>query len=121
MDGCVILHFKDGRLKTKMTLKGDALIATELSSCHPVDVPTLTDHTKGKKHIAIVDKRKNFKPKSKPSTEESTESSGKTIISNEPSQKTLEMHFRNADCIKAEIIWTLKSVLGGFSVRAMMT
>ena len=28
------------------------------------------------------------------------------------------MHFHNADCIKAEIIWTLKSVLGGFSVRA---
>ena len=44
----------------------------------------LTDHAKGKKHIAIVDKRKNFfKPKSKPSTEESTESSGETIISNE--------------------------------------
>ena len=27
------------------------------------------------------------------------------------------MHFHNADCIKAEIIWTLKSVLGGFSIR----
>ena len=36
----------------------------------------LTDHAKGKKHIAIVDKIKSFlKPKSKPSTEESTESS----------------------------------------------
>ena len=28
------------------------------------------------------------------------------------------MHFHNADCVKAEITWTLKSALGGFSVRA---
>ena len=42
----------------------------------------LTDHTKGKKHIAIVGKRKNsFKSKSKLSTEEPTESSGETIVS----------------------------------------
>ena len=27
------------------------------------------------------------------------------------------MHFHSADCIKAEMIWTLKSVLGGVSVR----
>ena len=53
-----------------------------------------------------------------PSTEESTESSGETIVSNKKSQKTLEMHFHTADWIKAETIWTLKSVLGGFSVRA---
>ena len=63
----------------------------------------LTDHAK-KKHIAIVDKRKNFcRPKSKPSTEESTESGGETIASNKRSQKTFEMHFHNADCIKMEI------------------
>ena len=78
----------------------------------------LTDYAKQKKHIAIVDKRKNsFKPKSKPSTEESTESSGETIVSNDQSQKTLEIHFHISDCIKAEMIWTLKSVLGGFSFR----
>ena len=53
----------------------------------------LTDHAKGKMHITILDKRKNFKPKSNPSTEESTESSGETIVSNEQSQKTLKMHF----------------------------
>ena len=29
----------------------------------------------------------------------------------------LEMHFHNADCIKPDIIWTLKSVLG-FSIQA---
>ena len=62
-------------------------------------------------HIAKVDKRKNIsKPKSIPSTEESTESSGQTIISNEQIQKTLEMHFHNAGCIKVEKILTLKSV-----------
>ena len=38
--------------------------------------------------IAIVHKRKNLcKPNSKPSIEESTESSGETIVSNEQSQK----------------------------------
>ena len=79
----------------------------------------LTDHGKGKRCTAIVDKRKNFfKQKLKLSTEESTASSGETIFSNEQSPEILEMHFHNADCIKAEIIWTLKSVLGGFSVQA---
>ena len=29
----------------------------------------------------------------------------------------LELHFHNADCIKPDIIWTLKSVLG-FSIQA---
>ena len=32
------------------------------------------------------------------------------------SQKTLDMHLYNSDTIKAEIIWTLKSVMDGFSV-----
>ena len=78
----------------------------------------MADHAKGKKHTAIVDKRKNFfKAKLKPSTEESTESSGETIVLNEQGQKTLAMYFHNDDCINLEIIWTLKSVLGGFSVR----
>ena len=46
----------------------------------------LTDHAKGKKYVSIVDKRQNFfKPKSKPSTEESIESSGETIVSNKQS------------------------------------
>ena len=53
----------------------------ELSS---TGLSLFNDHAKGKKHITIVDKRKKiFKPKSKPSTEESTESSGETIVSNE--------------------------------------
>ena len=34
------------------------------------------------------------------------------------SQKTLDMHFYNSDTIKAEIIWTLKSEMDGFSVRS---
>ena len=34
------------------------------------------------------------------------------------SQKTLDMHLYNSDTIKAEIIWTLKSVMDGFSVRS---
>ena len=79
-------------------------------------IAALTDHAKGKKQQCI--KRNFFKAKSKPSTGESTESSGETIVSNEQSQKTLKLHFRNADCIKTEILWTLKSVFGGDSVQA---
>ena len=63
MDGSVNLHFKDGCLKTEITLRQDALIATKLRIF--IRVPSLTNHAKGKKHIAIVDKRKSFfKPKS---------------------------------------------------------
>ena len=32
------LHFKDGCLKTKMSLKRDALIATKMLSCHQAGV-----------------------------------------------------------------------------------
>ena len=63
---------------------------------------------KEKSILAIVDERKNFKPKSKPSIEESIKSSGETIVSNEQSQKMLEMHFHNAYCIKPDIIWILQ-------------
>ena len=54
--------------------------AIELSSSKCL---ALIDHAKGKKDIAIVDKKNFFKPKSKPTTEESTESSGETMVSNE--------------------------------------
>ena len=71
-----------------------------------------------KRKKASLNQKKLFKPNSKTSTEEFTESNGETVATNEESQKMLEMHFNKADCLKSEIIWTLKSVLGGFSVRA---
>ena len=82
----------------------------------------LTDHAKGKKHLELVDKRNNFfKPKTKSSTENPTQSMEETISPNDKpgtSKNTLEVYFTNSESIKAEIIWTLKSVLGGFSIRS---
>ena len=73
----------------------------------------LTDQAKGKKHKEIIEKRKVFFKTSSTRAEEK-----KNVSNDVESQKTLDMHLYNSDTIKAEIIWTLKSVMNGFSVRS---
>ena len=76
----------------------------------------MTDHANGKKHKEIIEKRKVFFKTSSTRTDE------KKNVSNAKNdaecQKTLDMHLYNSDTIKAEIIWTLKSVMDGFYVRS---
>ena len=76
----------------------------------------LTDHAKGKKRKEITEKRKLFfKTSSTRTDEKKNVSNGKNDVE---SQKTLDMHLHNSDTIKTEIIWTLKSVMDGFSVQS---
>ena len=76
----------------------------------------LNDHAKGKKDKEIIEKRKVFfKTSSTRTDEKKNVSNAKNDVE---SQKTLDMHLYNSDTIKAEIIWTLKSVMDGFSVRS---
>ena len=76
----------------------------------------MTDHAKGKKHKEIIEKREVFlKTSSTRAVEKKYVSNAKNDVE---SQKTLDMHLYNSNTIKAEIIWTLKSVMDGFSVRS---
>ena len=77
----------------------------------------LTDHAKGKKHKEILSKKKNFfffLPKS----------NTPHIVIEEPTnsvadgQQTLEDLLVPSDSVRAEIMWSLKSVMSGYSVRS---
>ena len=101
---------KDSKKKARCTVCHKSL---ELSSGGR---SALTDHAKGKKRKEIIEKRKVFfKTSSTRTDEKKNVSNAKNDVE---SQKTLDMHLYNSDTIKAEIIWTLKSVMDGFSVRS---
>ena len=101
---------KDNKKKARCTVRHKS---KELSSSGR---SALTDHAKGKKHKEIIEKRKVFfKTSSIRTDEKKNVSNAKNDIE---SQKTLDMHLYNSDTIMAEIIWTLKSVMDGFSVRS---
>ena len=75
----------------------------------------LTDHAKGKKHKELLSKKNNFfLPKNK----------APHIVIEEPTnsvavgQQSLENVLASTDSVRAEAIWILKSVMGGYSVRS---
>ena len=75
----------------------------------------LTDHGKGKKHRNALSKVQNFfKPRSSRS---SSETAPLTPSLSSEKQLTIELHLEKSNAMKAEIIWTLKSVMNGNSAR----
>lgn len=77
----------------------------------------LTDHAKGKKHNEALNKRNNFfkSPSSKNQKVSNEQSKCSEAVEKQP---TLESFITNSDTLKAEIIWSLKSIINGFSVRS---
>ena len=74
----------------------------------------LTDHANGRKHSEAVKKIQNFFTSAKKSTDSIASSSS----AQEGKQQTLDLHVHNADVVKAEIIWILKSICSGYSNRS---
>ena len=56
-----------------------------------------------------------FKPRSSSSSSETTPS---TPSVSAEKQSTIELHLEKSSATKAEIIWTLKSVMSGYSARS---
>ena len=75
----------------------------------------LTDYAKGKKHMQMIEKREGSLRTSSTRTKKSTEAINEKDYEG---QKTVDMYLYNSDVSKAELIWTLKSVMDGFSVRS---
>ena len=73
----------------------------------------LTDHANGRKHSEAV-KIQNFFTSAKKSTDSIASSSS----AQEGKQQTLDLRVHNADVVKAEIIWILKSICSGYSNRS---
>ena len=74
----------------------------------------LTDHANGRKHSEAVKKIQNFFISAKKSTDSIASSSS----AQEGKQQTLDLRVHNADVVKAEIIWILKSICNGYSNRS---
>ena len=70
----------------------------------------LADHANGRKHSEAVKKIQNLFTSAKKSTVSIASSS----IAQEGKQQTLDVHVHNADVLKAEIIWILKSSCSGY-------
>ena len=63
-----------------------------------------------------MSKVKNFfKPRSSTSSSETVPSTPSVLGEK---QSTIELHLEKSSAMKAEIIWTLKSVMGGYSARS---
>ena len=76
---------------------------------------TLTDHAKGKRHQDVLTKKTNFfKPRAKTSNSVAEEPASNCS----DGQQRLDDIFAGTDSVKAEIIWTLKSVMSGYSIRS---
>ena len=74
----------------------------------------MTDHANGRKHSEAVKKIQNFFTSAKKSTDSIASSSSVQ----EGKQEMLDLHVYNADVVKAEIIWILKSICSGYSNRS---
>ena len=74
---------------------------------------TLTDHGKGQKHRIALSKKQNFlKPRSSMSSSETAPLSPSVLAEK---QSTIELHLEKSSAMKSEIIWTMKSVMSGYS------
>jgi hypothetical protein len=83
----------------------------------------LTDHAKGKKHKESNEKRKSFfKPKTNTADKSTTqETVGKETTNDKPigpKQQTIDQHVIDIQTVNAEIIWILKGVMSGYSIRS---
>ena len=109
-------QFKDWLVKDKQNTRARYSIchkAIELSSSGKW---TLTDHGKGQKHRNASSKVQNlFKPRRSTSSSETAPS---TPSVSAEKQSTIELHLEKSSATKAEIIWTFKSVMNGYSAHS---
>ena len=101
--------------KEKEETKARCSVYHKTIELSPSGRSALTDHAKGKKHKQILSKKNNFfLPKNK----------APHIVIEEPTnsvadgQQTLEDVLVSTNSVRAEIIWILKSVMSGYSVRS---
>ena len=76
---------------------------------------SITEHAKGKKHKDAVEKRKNFFKAAQ--AKQATGDNEKVVINDDRQSTITDIYSSRNSSVKAEIIWTLKSVMGGCSGR----
>ena len=118
--------FKDWLVKDKENTKARCRVCHKVIELSSSGRSALTDHAKGKKHSEALSKVQNFFKLANSSN--STKScsldsptvslSASSSVSSQPRQESIELYVESTSTARAEIVWTLKSVLSGFSTRA---
>ena len=109
-------NFKGCLVKDKQNTKARCSVCDKVIELSSSGKSALTDYGKGQKHTNVLSKVQNFfKPRSSTSSSETTPS---TLSASAEKQSTIEPHLEKSSATKAEIIWTLKSVMSGHSARS---
>ena len=104
-------QFKDWLVKDKQNRKAWCSVSHKVIELLSCGKSALTDHGKGEKHRNTLPKVQNFfKPRKSASSSEAAPS---TPSVSAEKQSTIELHLEKSN--EAEIIWTLKSVVSGYS------
>ena len=74
---------------------------------------SITDHAKGKKHKDAVEKQNNFFKAAQ--AKQATGDNEKVVINDDRQSTITDIYSSSNSSIKAETIWTLKCVMGGYS------
>ena len=108
-------QFQDWLVKYKQNTRSRCCVCHKVIELQSSGKLTLTDHEKGQKHRNSLSKVHNFfKPRSSTSSSETAPS---TPSVSAEKQSTIELHLEKSSATKAEIIWAMKSVMGGYSAR----
>lgn len=103
-------------MKDKLNTRARCNVCHKMIDLSSSGRSAFSDHAKGKKHKNSFDKVQNFfKPRG---TTEAREINPSNSEANTKEQSTLETHLERSGATKAEIVWSLKSVMSGFSARS---
>ena len=106
-------QFKDWMVKDKENTIAGCSVCHKVIELLSSGKLTLTDYGKGKKYRNALSNVQNFfKPRGSMSSNETAPST--PSLSTEK-QSTIELHLEKSSATKVEIIWTLKSVISGYS------
>ena len=109
-------QFKDWLVKDKQNTRARCSVCHKVIELSSSGKSALADHGKGQKHGNALSKVQNFfKPRSSTSSSETAPS---TPSVSAEKQSTFELHLEKSSATKAEIIWTLKSVISDYSARS---
>ena len=108
-DGCIWCA------KSKSVIQACCSVCHKMIELSSSGCSSITNHAKGKKHKDAVEKRKNFFKAAQ--AKQATGDNEKVVINDDRWSTITNIYSSSNSSIKAEIIWTLKSVEGGCSGR----
>ena len=111
------LVFKDWILKNRENTRAKSTICHNVIELSSGGCSALSVHGNGRKPKESVEKKMNFFKPKKQSVSEVT-AVNKNCPAQESKQQTIDNSFGDSQSVKAENIWTLKTVMSRYSIRS---